>query len=259
LLKKAIVCGDYPLVILVPPFMKNPHARDVRISIRTCFFSLFLAAILVAHASIASAQAVGQLYDPKPPAGSAYVRVVSAGAASLNVQIGFGAPRDKISGNASAATMYRIVPGGIPLTIEIDGRTAQQTVMPLPDRFTTVVIKLRDDQFGLKTITEDASTIDGLRAQLEFYNLVEGCNGGLSIVDGPRIFESVPVDSSRRRSINPVGAKLYGDCGASRSSSLGLLPLKSGDHFSVFLVGSAEHPQLVGQLDQTEPYRRPAQ
>jgi hypothetical protein len=219
----------------------------------------FISFLLLLNSSIARAQALSHLYAPRPPAGSAYVRVVSAGTASINVRIGLNAPQQKISGGEQPATTYRIVPGGIPLTIEIDGRAVKQTVAPVPDRFMTIVAKLEKDQFNLKTILEDAPPIDGLRAEVEFYNLIESCDGGLSVVDGPRIFEPIPFATSRRRSINPVEALLFGECGASRSTLWTLSQLKPGDHFSLFLVGTSEHPKLVGQLDLTEPYRESTQ
>ena len=215
------------------------------------FFLLFV----LLHGSIAAAQAIAHLYAPRPPTGSAFVRVINPDVSSISVRIGVRAPEGPLSSETEIATIYRIVPGNEPLTIEVNGRPAKNTVIPPPDKFATLIVKPMKNEFELKMIVEEAPPIDGLRAELLFYNLIEGCNSGLSVVDGPRIFEPIPVDSSRRRSINPVEAKLYGECGVSRSTLWSLLPLKPGDHFSLFLVGAPDHPKLVGQLDLTEPYR----
>ncbi len=164
-----------------------------------------------------------------------------------------------MSSETQIATIYRIVPGNEPLTIEVNGQVAKNTVNPPPDKFVTLLVKPAKNQFELKMIVEDTSQMDGLRAELRFYNAIGGCTGGLSVVDGPQVFEPTPTDSSRRRSINPVEATLYGECDKTRSSLWKLPSLKSGDHYSIFLIGDLAGPKLVGQLDQTEPYRGPTQ
>jgi alginate O-acetyltransferase complex protein AlgF len=209
------------------------------------------------QSSIALAQAIAHIYAPRPPAGSAFVRVVNPGALSLRVQIGPGAPQDQLSSETQIATIYRIVPGGQPLTVEVNGKPAKDTVNPPPDKFVTLVVKVVEDRFELKMIVEDTSQFDGLRADLRFYNIVSGCTGGLSVVDGPQVFDAVPTDSSQRRSINPVEANLYAECDKTHSSLWTLPSLRSGDHYSLFLVRGLESLKLVGQLDQTEPYHDP--
>jgi alginate O-acetyltransferase complex protein AlgF len=215
------------------------------------FFSL----LLLLQGSIAAAQAIAHLYMPRPPAGSAFVRVINPNVSSMSVRIGASAPEDPLLSESEIATIYRIVPGNEPLTIEINGQAAKNTVNPPPDKFVTLLVKPAKNQFELKMIVEDTSQIDGLRAELRFYNAIGGCAGGLSVVDGPHVFELTPTDSSRRRSINPVEATLYGECGRIRSSLWKLPSLKSGDHYSIFLIGDLAGPKLVGQLDQTEAYR----
>jgi len=177
----------------------------------------------------------------------------------LSIRIGSGAPKEELSSETQIATIYRIVPGNQPLTIEVNGRVAKNTISPPADKFATLIVKIVKNQFELKMIVEDTSPIDGLRAELRFYNVIDGCRGGLNVVDGPQIFEPTPADSSRHRSINPVEAILYGECERTRSSLWKLPPLKSGDHFSIFLIGDRASPKLVGQLDETEPHRGPAQ
>lgn len=219
------------------------------------FFSLFI----LLQGSIATAQAIAHLYAPRPPAGSAYVRVINPNASSMSIRIGARAPEVPLSIETEIATIYRIVPGNKPLTIEINGQVAKNMVIPPPDKFVTLLVKPAKSEFELKIIVEDTSQIDGLRAELRFYNAIGGCAGGLSVVDGPQVFEPTPADSSRRRSINPVEATLYSECAGTRSSLWKLPSLKSGDHYSIFLIGDIAGLKLVGQLDQTEPYRGPTQ
>ena len=221
------------------------------------FLSWLFSALLMAPGSAALAQAVAQLYAPRPPAGSSFVRVVSGDAGPMNVRIGARAP-DRLS-NETVSSIYRIVPGGIPLSLEIDGKAASEPVVPPADKFVTLIAHRIGDRFAVKVIVEEAEPIDGLRAELRLYNLVEGCNANLGVVGGPRVFEAIAANTNGRRTINPVATGLQGECSESRSAQWALPPLKSGDHYSLFLVGEPQHPRLIGQLDETEPYRAPTQ
>ncbi|MFC4624916.1 hypothetical protein ACFO1V_06720 [Daeguia caeni] len=93
---------------------------------------------------------------------------------------------------------------------------------------------------------------DDLKAELRVYNLLPGCNGEVVIASGQTVFKDVAVGTSRQRSINPVKAQLQGKCADAVSAPLQLPDLKAGDRYSLFLVGTADKPVLVGQIDQTE-------
>jgi len=58
----------------------------------------------------------------------------------------------------------------------------------------------------------------------------------------------------KSRAINPVEAQLEATCGGSHVS-LKLPPLRSGDHYSLFLTQTGGKSALSGQFDETEPYR----
>lgn len=212
----------------------------------------------IVFALIVYAQPIEHLYAPRPPAGSAYVRAVNVAASSLSVRIGSG-PSEELSSHKQVATIYRIVPGDDPLVLETNGRVEKRVIVPPKDRFVTLIAKEGPTGFDLAMTIDDTKPIDGLRAELRFYNTVEGCSATLGISDGPRIFDSIPAGASRYRTINPVEANLYGECGSSRSSVWKLPSLKPGDHYSLFLLGDPKKPVIVGQLDQTEPYRKPEQ
>lgn len=210
-------------------------------------------ALLATAAMPAAAQELTRLYAPKPPVGSAYVRVVDLTAGSGPIAIGGAAAASVPAGDT--ATIYRIVKGGAPLAVTLGGKPAAGSIVPAADAFSTVVVGAGGQAVVIADPTEGRND---LKAQLRFYNLVPGCAGAVAVADGgPTVFEGVATNDTRQRAINPIEAKITATCGG-KSSSLTLPPLKAGDHFSLFLLPGAAGPKLTGQRDETEPYRGPA-
>lgn len=216
-----------------------------------------LAIVGIAMGFTAHAQEIGRLYAARPPAGSAYVRFVRAEVAPVRVGIEGANVAEVLPREDAIASVYRIVDGGRAFAVTVDGK-AVGTVTPAADQFTTIV--LRNDGGILKAVPIADSTegSDDLKAELRLYNLVPGCVGAVAIAAGPTVFKDVPEAESRRRAINPVEASLVGKCGAKESAPMRLPSLKAGDHYSLFLIGASEAPILAGQLDSTEPYKKPA-
>ncbi|WP_234052860.1 MULTISPECIES: alginate O-acetyltransferase AlgF [unclassified Xanthobacter] len=213
------------------------------------------AAILAAVATVATgahAQELTRLYAPKPPAGSAYVRVVDL--SRSGALIGFDAGSGIAAAQGEPATIYRIVKGGTPLNLTLSGKPVKGTVTPPADAFSTVIIGAGGNAV---LIPDSVEGRNDLKAQLRFYNLVPGCAGAVAVVDGPAVFEGVATNETRQRAINPIEATLAGRCGEMKTESLKLPPLKAGDHFSLFLVPGPSGVVLAGQRDETEPYRGP--
>jgi hypothetical protein len=73
---------------------------------------------------------------------------------------------------------------------------------------------------------------------------------------GAVVFPAVASGSSSARGINPVKARLVAGCGGKDSTPLVLPALQPGDHYSLFLTGSAAAPVLQGQLSGTDPVGR---
>ena len=82
---------------------------------------------------------------------------------------------------------------------------------------------------------------DALKAEIRFYNLASGCaQGRLAMADkGAVVFPDVAAGSSSARGINPVKARLVAGCGGKDSAPLALPALQPGDHYSLFLTGTA--------------------
>lgn len=209
-------------------------------------------ALLLGACLSGSAQAEGvlaQLYAPRPPAGSAFVRAVNPSSEPLKVQVAQG--NVQTLGPAQVAGSYAIVKGGETFTLTVDGKPAE-TLTVAPDSFNTLVPYAGKWQ----VIAEAASSDDALKAELRFYNLADDCaKGTLSVADGgPVLFADVPSQATAARAINPVTAVLSAGCGAATAEKWPLPQLNPGDHYALFLTGDSKKPVLRGQLSSTDPY-----
>ncbi|MGQ3675472.1 alginate O-acetyltransferase AlgF [Xanthobacter sp. TB0139] len=209
---------------------------------------LVLAALLLmAPATTSLAQELTRLYAPRPPAGSAYVRIVPPQPAGA---VRFGDATAQVT-PGEVATIYRVVKGGAPVTIALDGKAVQGTPTPAADSFSTIVIGANG---SARLIADGTDARNDLKAQLRVYNLVPGCKGAVAVEKGPTVFDGLATDETRSRAINPIEARLVGRCGNTETPAFQLPPLKAGDHFSLFLLEGPSGPELKGQRDETEPY-----
>lgn len=217
-----------------------------------------LASTMLAGVSVpalAEEGALAGLYAPRPPAGSSFLRILNPGEAPLRVKIADG-PEQELGGG-TIASKYAIVKGGTPLIIEIDG-VKSPAIEVGPDSFTSLVPKQANGAISFTRIDDSSSGGDALKAELRFYNLATDCPAGELKVSpsGPVLFSAVAPEGVASRSINPVRAELVASCGAAPSPPLALPRLEPGDHYSLFLTGTAEKPVLHGQVNATETYQR---
>ena len=206
------------------------------------------------HSAAMAEGALAQLYAAKPPAGTAFVRVVNPHASALRVKIATGSEQTLI-GDKIAST-YAIVKGGTTFTISIDGKPAAAMQMK-PDTFTTLVPQLEGKSVRFVPIDDSGNSTDALKAELRFYNLAKNCvSGSLQVApSGPKLFDSVALQGVASRAINPVSAQVAGLCGGATSKPVALPTLQPGDHYSVFLTGSDGALDLRGQISATETYK----
>lgn len=221
-------------------------------------FALALLALapLAGHAQPAGQEGrLAQLYAPRPPAGSAFVRVLNPGSAALKVAVGNGA--EQSIGPATRATRYAIVEGGKPFTLRVAGTPRSQPKVAAGS-FSTLVLDPAATSKPLLALADGGGTSDALKAEIRFYNLASGCpQGRLAMADkGAVVFPAVAAGSSSARGINPVKARLVAGCGGKESAPVALPALQPGDHYSLFLTGSATAPILQGQLSGTDAVGR---
>ena len=201
-----------------------------------------------------AAQEIGKLYATRPPPGSAFIRVASIGDIKLGTKLHINA-RDLPIVDNDIASRYRTARADAPIKLSIDGTVIGESVTFLPDRFYTVVVTREGANWKSYAIDEgQGANASDLKAQLRFFNLMPGCEATLRIAEGPTVFEAVAFTTVKSRAINPVEAQLEATCGGS-TASLKLPPLRSGDHYSLFLTQTGSKTALSGQFDETEPYR----
>lgn len=222
-----------------------------------CLGAAFSLSVTLAAMS-APAHAEGkfaQLYAARPPAGSSFVRVVNPGAVPLTVKIADG-PVQTLSGETIAST-YAIVKGNATFAVSLDGKTVT-TMKVAPDSFDTLVPRRQGKKVKFTVIDDGGGSQDALKAELRFYNLADGCAGGRLAVApaGPMLFSDVAPLAAAARPINPVSAKLTAACAVAISGALALPALQPGDHYSLFLAGTAAKPVLRGQVSATDPYKQ---
>lgn len=211
------------------------------------------AALLLALGLSAGAHAEGkfaQLYPAKPPADMAYVRMVNPGSAPLKVKV--AGSSEQAIGPEQLATTYALVKGSTAFAVSVGGkRVGEWTVKP--GSFNTLVA-----QDGSYALIEDVVGSDNaLKAELRFYNLAADCpKGRLNVADGgATLFADVAPASTVARAINPVSVSLSAACGEVQAPKWALPALKAGDHYALFLSGSAQAPVLRGVLGVTDPYQ----
>jgi hypothetical protein len=198
---------------------------------------------------------IAQLYAPQPPAGSSFVRVVNPLEQQRRVRL--AGKEDVLSAATRIASDYRVLDAAKAFVLEAGEKAGKlNEIKVAPDGFFTIV--LTADKPGYVVLSDSTDERDdGLRAELRFYNTVPGCAGGVSLKDGPAVFDKVATGTTVKRVINPVKATLVGRCDAAQAAApFTLPPLKPGDRYSLFLVGTAQMSRLVGQIDATEQIRR---
>ena len=128
-----------------------------------------------------------------------------------------------------------------------------------PGSFTTLVPQRQGKNAATRftAIDDSGGSQDALKAELRFYNLTTDCpQGSLQVAPaGTPLFTGVAPAASASRSINPVSAQLSASCAKAVSAPLALPQLQPGDHYSLFMTGTAASPVLRGQASATDTYR----
>jgi alginate O-acetyltransferase complex protein AlgF len=216
-----------------------------------------LAALAIsAIATLVRADATGLLYDPQPPANSAYVRIVNAApGATVDVAVD-GRPRLRAIA-AGAASDYMVLaagrrslaigPSGKPAVLKVDIDAAAGRAITIA--FGRLAADAKPWTF------EDRANTNKLKAVVAVYHLAE--NGDpidVATADGAtKVFTGIAPGTSAGRAVNPVKADLVATrAGASARASLAMEP---GGTYSVLVYPGADG-RLVAHalLNKVERY-----
>lgn len=215
--------------------------------------------MLLAQAAAAGAQSSGLLYDPEPPANSAYVRVIHVsdeGAVDLIVD---GKPRVRNLAGGEASD-YLVIPAGkhtlalhpagksgagVSTTMEVDSGRAITVAFPA----------LRADAIPL--VFEDKANSNMLKAVLAVYHL-DAKSGPLDVLtaDGKtKVFTNIASGASSQLSVNPITIELIavksGDKAVKARATVAMAP---GGTYS-FLLLPGEGGKVVARAVQNKVER----
>ena len=223
------------------------------------FLSSAVGAVLLAQAAAAGAQSSGLLYDPEPPANSAYVRVIHISRQSAVDLIVDGKPRVRnLSGGE--ASDYLVIPAGqhtfalhpagksaasVSTTMDVDSGRAITVAFPA----------LRADAKPL--VFEDKANSNMLKAVLAVYQL-DTRSGPMDVLtaDGKtRVFTNVASGASSQLSVNPITIELVaaksGDKAIQARATVAMAP---GGTYS-FLLLPGEDGKVVARAVQNKVER----
>ena len=226
--------------------------RRVRLTVIAAL-ACVLVLLLIAPAPATSAEGVlAQLYAARPPAGSAFVRVVNPNHAPANVKLA-GHIAEQLS-NQQPASSYIVIPAEFTYAIDFQGNVSSHHA-PKAGAFVSLIAQPAGDRLQYITIEDPATSGDGLKAELRFYNLAPGCGPARLTLgpDGPAVFSNTAEMSAQSRAINPVSADVVGWCGK-RSVAMTLPTLAAGNYYSIFLTADGNDLRVVGQLNRTQDF-----
>ena len=188
-----------------------------------------LAAVLMLGTTTLARAGEGALYDPAPPAGSAYLRVLNVGDAPAEVGIG-GKPF--ASAAAGAASAYIVTPQGSK-ALEFKGRS--ETVSLEAGKFYSYVLGAAP-----KLIT-DPPLQSRAKAMVRLYNLTDRPELSLKTADGKvALVENVPTSQAADRLVNGAKLSLGVYAGDERLAATPDVLIQRGAAYSVLAFGSGK-------------------
>lgn len=201
--------------------------------------------------TVTQAAGIAQLYAPKLPEGSAWLRVVNPADNVQQVRIGEGVAQ-ALSAQSSVASPFQAVDARKPLRVSVDGRELKDLKAPA-NAFVTLILD-SDPAAAPRLVIDPPPRGKDLKAELNAYNLSNGCaQADIKLASGASVMSQIAAKGQAQRTINPVQATLIAQCGPGVSLPLKLEPFQAGERYSLFLVGPAQNPRLVGLVDKTAP------
>lgn len=204
----------------------------------------------------ANAQPTGLLYDPEPPADSAYVRVVNAapkGVVDVRVD---GRSRIQKLGTGEASEYMVISAGKHTIALHTLGKQEAQlttTLDVVQGRATTVAFTtLRGD--SVPVVFEDKANTNKLKALLSVYHLADKAEPlDVLTVDGKtKVFSNVTYGTSVSIPVNPISIELIAvKVGEKTPQARTSLAMSQGGTYSVLLLPS-DGGKLIAQSVQNK-------
>ena len=177
---------------------------------------------MLALASLAVAQNTG-LYDPAPPANSAFVRVLNAPTATLG---------DKtVTADKGAASAYVVIPQG-DVTAKVGALSGKLNVEA--GKFYSVV-----PLAGKLVLLTDQAADNKAKALLTIYNLSKNASVDLKTADGKTtVVTGVKPGESGNRVVNGITVELAAFSGTKTLGALKSMALQRGSAYAIVVTDS---------------------
>ncbi|GEM47008.1 alginate O-acetyltransferase AlgF [Deinococcus cellulosilyticus] len=187
----------------------------------------------VVMGTVASAQE--GLYDPAPPANSAFVRVFNPEKTGVDVAVD-----KKTYGkiNAFAASSYQVIPeGNRTLTFNKENSALKFTA----GKYYTLVL-----QANQVAVLEDVANTNRAKALITVYNLSDSKNLSLKTADGKvTVLKDIEVGKSKSQAVNGIKVALSVLNDTKAIEAFKETQLERGAAYSVFVTGSKGNYRAV--------------
>ncbi|WP_407569894.1 alginate O-acetyltransferase AlgF [Deinococcus altitudinis] len=176
--------------------------------------------LLLALTSLAAAQTAG-LYDPAPPANSAFVRVLNAPTATVGDKV--------VTADKGAASTYVVIPQG-DVTAKVGGVSSKLKVEA--GKFYSVV-----SSGTTLTLLTDQAADNKAKALLTIYNLSKSGSIDLKTADGKTaVVGGVKPGTSGSRAVNGITVDLAAFDGAKALGTLKSVKLERGSAYALVVT-----------------------
>lgn len=230
-------CGIASLQVLLWRAATSLNTFNI-MAIQTKFFMrrVFVSGLLCTGA-LAWAQKT-TLYDPQPPANSAYIRVI-VGDQDVEVALDKRTRLEKVPAGTPSA--YLVVPAGQhEVTLKTKGKSLSVPVKAESSRSITVLISSLTGGGSKTVVIEDKINSNRLKAIIAIYNLTPGTAVDAWTADGnTAIFQGVTSGATASLVVNPVKLA-YMVTGAGNKTALANheFSMTAGNAYSIVVTGS---------------------
>lgn len=221
--------------------------------------AVVMLAALVGSPGVALAQTTGALYDPQPPADSAYVRLIVASAPGP-VDIWLDGKLRMANVAPALPSDYMVVRAGKhKLSLHPAGKALafESSLEVVTGRSITVALpSLAAD--AKAHIFEDKANTNKLKAVLTVYNLapLAGSIDFLTADGATKVFSAVAPGMSASLAVNPIAVELQASkTGDKAALAKTALTLGQGQTYSIVLLpGEGDKPVLKSGINTLERY-----
>ena len=216
----------------------------MQVAYPSCLLRLFLITCLMGFGGFAVAQSTGLLYDPEPPADSAYVRVIFASPEGPVDVLIDGQARVRNLRTGEASDYMVLVAGKHSITLRPSGKSTT--------RLTTSVDVVRGRAVSLAFLAlaadsvplvfEDKANSNKLKALLSVYHL-DAKSGPLDVTTADKVtqvFSHLTFGKSNSIQVNPISIELISTpVGGGAAGARATLSMAQGATYSMLLLPAA--------------------